>query len=127
MNNLILIFMKLKKLLLLLICSITAVCGFAQGGTFSDNLTWNFDSSTETLTISGTGEMWNFDSSSVPWSGILNQIKQVEIGDQVTSNTNICLSQSCFGKFLHQRHHRKYLTENVGYFRKNGAATNAFS
>ena len=83
MNNLILIFMKLKKLFLLLVCIATAVCGFAQtSGTCGANLTWSFNNSTGILTISGTGTM-----TTHPWSAISTQIKQVKIEDGVT---NIC-------------------------------------
>ena len=74
-----------KKLLLLLVCSMTAVCGFAQAsGTCGANLTWYFYSSTGTLSISGTGEMANYNSPfDVPWYGY--QIKRVEIEYGVTS------------------------------------------
>jgi len=74
-----------KKLLLLLVCSMTAVWGFAQAtsGTCGDNVTWNFDSSTGTLTISGTGAMENYGLFNAPWYGY--QIKQVEIEYGVTS------------------------------------------
>ena len=80
-NNL--IFVMKKKLLLLLVCSMTAVCGFAQAisGTCGENLTWNFDT-TGMLTINGTGAMTN---SSVPWYDYRSQITQVEIENGVTS------------------------------------------
>ncbi len=63
-------------------------------GTCGDNLTWAFDKSTGTLTISGTGEMYNYsvhvdeyDRVSVdsPWYKIKDLIKNVNIEDTVTS------------------------------------------
>ncbi len=57
---------------------ITNTCG--------NNLTWTFDEYTETLTISGTGEMTNWSSSSdVPWSDYSSAIKKVIVSDGVTS------------------------------------------
>ena len=62
----------------------SGTCG-AEG----DNLTWTFDSSTGKLTISGTGEMAEYDSSSsVPWYSYRDSIKTVEIAEGVTSIGN---------------------------------------
>jgi len=81
-----------KKLLLLLVCSMTAVWAFAQtSGTCGANLTWNFDSGTGTLTISGTGAMTNYDATklnSPPWEGFWGQIIKVEIEDGVENIGN---------------------------------------
>ena len=74
-----------------------AVCSFAQAtsGKCGENLTWSFDSSSGTLTISGTGEMNNYDlnvsstGSSAPWiDDFSNQIEQVIIEDGVISIGN---------------------------------------
>ena len=55
-------------------------------GADGDNLTWSFDSSTGKLTISGTGEMKEYNSiSSVPWDSYRNSIKTIEIAEGVTS------------------------------------------
>ena len=92
-----------KKLLLLLVCSLTAVCGFAQNdaisGTCGDNLTWTLSGGT--LTISGTGAMTNSSSSIysgvlVPWSNYCSQITKVVIEDGVTSIGNYAFS-GCSG------------------------------
>ncbi len=73
-----------KKLLFLLVCNLITVWGFAQSGECGDNLTWNFNSLTGTLTISGIGEMKDFRGGA-PWFDIRSQITQIEIGDDVTS------------------------------------------
>ena len=58
----------------------SGTCG-AEG----DNLTWTFDSSTGKLTISGTGDMADYDIYLEPWSFYRRSIKEVEIGNGVTS------------------------------------------
>ncbi len=61
--------------------SITASA--ATSGTCGENLTWNFDESTGTLTISGTGEMDDYDDGydhrERPWEDIRDDIKSVVI------------------------------------------------
>ena len=56
-------------------------------GTCGENLTWFFDETTETLTISGTGAMrWdNASSNSSPWYSIRQKINTVIIESGVTS------------------------------------------
>ena len=53
-----------------------------------EDLTWDYDPDTKTLTISGTGEMNDYDplnnSVSAPWKWYTNSITSVEIGDGVT-------------------------------------------
>ncbi|MDE6776606.1 MAG: leucine-rich repeat domain-containing protein, partial [Oscillospiraceae bacterium] len=55
-------------------------------GTCGENLTWNFEESTGTLTISGTGAMknWNNEQESC-WYGLHENIKEVIIEDGVTT------------------------------------------
>ncbi|MBQ7996221.1 MAG: leucine-rich repeat domain-containing protein [Paludibacteraceae bacterium] len=73
---------KLFTLLLALIASVGSL--FAQSGTCGDNLTWNLTNGV--LTISGTGAMTDFNSTSDnPWYGHRNAIKSVIIGDGITS------------------------------------------
>lgn len=66
----------------------------ATSGVCGDNLTWEFDESTGTLTISGTGEMWDFapyQDNPAPWmikgqwSWENNSIKSVILSEGVTS------------------------------------------
>ena len=54
-------------------------------GSCGDNLTWSYDTATKTLTISGSGDMMEFDSLNRPWSSYKSDIEVIEIGDDVTS------------------------------------------
>jgi len=56
-------------------------------GKCGDYLTWSLKPDIGKLTITGTGEMWNFDSSenSAPWRNERSSIVTVEIGSEVTS------------------------------------------
>lgn len=54
-------------------------------GSCGDNLTWSYNAATKTLTISGSGDMMEFDDSNpCPWINY-RDIEIVEIGDDVTS------------------------------------------
>lgn len=68
--------------------------GYASSGTCGDNLTWTLDDN-GTLTISGTGEMTNYNTTSssgntgyAPWTGNRSSINNVIIRDGVTSIGN---------------------------------------
>ena len=54
-------------------------------GTCGDNLTWEFEPSTGTLTISGTGAMQYVTSHGAPWSGHIDSIESVVISEGVTT------------------------------------------
>ena len=54
-------------------------------GVCGDGLYWSFDSTSGKLTISGIGDMYDYSGKSAPWSGIIGQIKSIELGDSVTS------------------------------------------
>ncbi len=57
-----------------------------KSGTCGENLTWSFDEATGTLTISGTGEMTNWENTEdVPWYLHSTNVKTVNVGDGVTS------------------------------------------
>lgn len=53
-------------------------------GTCGKNLTWQLTSD-YTLTISGTGKMYDYYSSYAPWNKYKDSIKKVDIGAEVTS------------------------------------------
>ena len=62
------------------------------GNTISNNLaeaatgdvTWNFDATTGTLTIGGTGAMADYDQTTAPWAFLSDKITRVIIGEGVT-------------------------------------------
>ena len=61
-------------------------------GTCGDNLCWSFDASTKTLTITGTGDMYDFGSSTMPWKDLRNEnfnyIRSVSLPSGLTSIGN---------------------------------------
>ena len=60
-----------------------------ESGKCGDNLTWSLDTDTGVLTISGTGDMYNWSSGSyAPWYSKRSSVKTVVIGDSVTSIGN---------------------------------------
>ncbi|MGN1320599.1 MAG: hypothetical protein ACI4U6_05745, partial [Acutalibacteraceae bacterium] len=84
----------LKKLfsimvsLAILIACIPTVSVFAEtlDGTCGENVTWSLDTDTGVLTISGSGDMSNYDwSNDAPWYSQRSSIKSVSIENGVTS------------------------------------------
>ena len=65
--------------------SITSSAAEPTSGTCGENLTWTFDDSTDTLTISGTGAMYDYDIDNRPWESYEDSIKTVVINSGVTS------------------------------------------
>ncbi|MDE5853067.1 MAG: leucine-rich repeat domain-containing protein, partial [Oscillospiraceae bacterium] len=57
-------------------------------GTCGENLTWNLDATTGVLTISGIGDMTNYEDNSFSWYEQSSSIKSVKIGTGVTSIGN---------------------------------------
>ena len=50
-------------------------------GSCGENLTWTYDVANATLTISGTGDMTNYASGSVPWNNLCSKIRTVFLPD----------------------------------------------
>ncbi|MBQ4572768.1 MAG: leucine-rich repeat domain-containing protein [Clostridia bacterium] len=67
------------------IIPLTASAEAPTSGTCGDNATWTYDSSTYTLTISGTGDMYDYKSNNRPWEFYKDSIKNVVINDGVTA------------------------------------------
>ena len=70
--------------------SVTIVCADATipvsetSGTCGDNLTWNYNENTQTLTISGTGDMWDYSwADKASWMHL--DVSQVILEEGVTS------------------------------------------
>lgn len=56
----------------------------AQNGVCGDNLTWSFNSETGELTITGTGEMYDYDYFTAPWYPYEANIEKLNIGNGIT-------------------------------------------
>ncbi len=68
--------------------NLVCVCGAVPplSGTCGDDLTWSFDKATGTLSITGTGAMWDYASyNKAPWALYASQIKNVTISEGATS------------------------------------------
>ncbi len=70
--------------ILMVISIVPITASAATSGTCGDNLTWVFDDSTKTLTISGTGAMDDYDYRNIPWKEYEYSIENVFINDGVT-------------------------------------------
>ena len=57
----------------------------AYSGQCGDNLYWKYDSESQTIAITGSGEMYHYTSSTQPWILFKEQIRKVEISNDVTS------------------------------------------
>lgn len=93
-NKILSVFLALLMIVSIIpMSSITA--NAATSGSCGDNLTWTFDEATGTLTISGTGAMYDcydFESYEYPWEKIQNDIINVVIEEGVTT-----IGDSAFG------------------------------
>ena len=80
----------MKKLFALIVAICATTLAWADdSGSCGENVTYSFVESTGTLTISGTGYMEDFTSSSkVPWNAYRSSIKKVVINNGVTSIGN---------------------------------------
>ena len=75
----------MKKHLLLLLMMLLPMAVWADSsGTCGDNLTWTYVDATQTLTISGSGDMWNY-SSYAPWYNFRDNILYLTIKEGVSS------------------------------------------
>ena len=84
---------KCKSKILAFLLTVTLVLSILPGlkvnadasGACGDNLTWTYVDSTQTLTISGTGDMYNYEFDETPWFSQSDSIKTIIIGQGVTS------------------------------------------
>jgi hypothetical protein len=65
-----------------------------KSGSCGDSLTYAFNKNTGVLTISGTGAMNNFTSSTVPWLDVRDNITGIVIKSGVTSIGNHAFAES---------------------------------
>ena len=76
----------MKQLYLLLITLLVSLSAYAEeSGTCGENLQWKLTNE-GVLTITGTGKMYNWvDRYASPWSQYRSNVKQVIIGNGVTT------------------------------------------
>ncbi len=95
MKKMLSIFLAVAILVCTLPLSALTASAASYSGSCGDNLTWSLDTGSGVLTISGSGDMTDFSSSSsVPWSEYRSLIKEVVISDSVTS-IGFCAFYSC--------------------------------
>ena len=72
----------------------SATIHFASfSGACGDDLTWSYNTATYTLTISGTGAMYDYSTNDIPWRKHKDNVKTIVIGDGVTA-----IDEGAFGK-----------------------------
>ena len=77
----------LMVLVVALVANLFTVGAFAEAtsGSCGSNLTWTVNTETGELTISGTGAMNDYSSTTAPWSAYNDVITEVTVGEGVTS------------------------------------------
>ncbi len=80
----------LAIIMIMTMIPLSSISAFAEetviSGTCGENLTWTFDESTDTLTISGTGDMTDYTIHvSAPWEKYSSSFSSILIDDGVTS------------------------------------------
>ena len=78
-------FLALLMVVLVLPAGVITVSAETYSGTCGDNVTWNLDTSTGVLTISGMGAMANYGYGKAPWYSYSSSVKTVTIEEGVTS------------------------------------------
>ena len=95
----------LAVMMVISIIPITSSAAEPTSGICGDNLTWEFDEYTSTLTISGTGDMYYYDvyfnasndeADDRPWQSYSSKIKNIIINEGVTS-----ISKKAFSGFTY--------------------------
>lgn len=80
-----------KKLSCLLLCLsvsaayLPAVYASSEQNICGDDLIWSFDESSKVLTISGDGDMYDFNYQQTPWYSLREEIEAVEFDGDITA------------------------------------------
>ena len=75
-----------KQLLFILMMMLPMLANADSSGTCGENVTWKYEETTKTLTISGSGKMENYNSrNNSPWYSLRENILNVIISNGVTS------------------------------------------
>lgn len=66
-----------------IVCADGTISVAEPKGTCGDDLTWSYDRNSKTLTISGTGDMWEYDMVATDWRDF--EIAHIELKKGITS------------------------------------------
>lgn len=81
--------MNMKNLFLFIMLLLPMAASADQSGTCGDNVTWTYNETTHTLTISGSGRMYNYKWPNLgPWDSFRQDILSLLIEEGVTSIGN---------------------------------------
>ncbi len=83
-NKILSLFMTLIMIISIIPMSTITATATETSGTCGENLAWTYDDTTYTLTISGIGDMYDYDWDS-PWNSFKENIKMVVIESGVTT------------------------------------------
>ena len=76
----------LSILLGLLLCTVLPEQAYAIGGNVTDTITWDLDTATGVLTITGTGAMPDYSGpSEMPWRPNYSKVTSIVIGEGITA------------------------------------------
>jgi hypothetical protein len=64
---------------------LTAEFAQSYSGQCGNNLYWNYDTITQTISITGCGEMYNYTAATQPWVFFKEEIKEITISNTATS------------------------------------------
>lgn len=85
-NKILSVFLALLMIVSIIPMSSITASAVTYSGNCGSNLTWTYDSDTYTLTISGTGAMYDYYSSlDIPWYNYSHSIKTIVINEGVTT------------------------------------------
>jgi len=76
--------MKRFTFLLIALMSITALRANIINGSCGESLSWSYDTETHALVITGSGDMWDYDSDECPWNTVAESITSVTLPTGLT-------------------------------------------
>ncbi len=74
-------------LLALLLTVVSCKSGPANAeGTCGDDIDWSYDSDDKSLSLTGSGEMADYDSATdVPWASVIAYVESIEVGEDIST------------------------------------------
>ena len=83
-------FFTFATLCLLLLLTVPFVFASSTGGSCGDHVTWRYDSNTKTVTISGTGAVYDYEydegiEKAAPWIALQSDVEHIVVKNGVTA------------------------------------------